>query len=145
MRVFRASGILDGFWPEGLEHLVRAPTKQNRVGIRHLVEIELRECGVRHDPLECSLFGRKKAVSAEMIERNDSPHIPSEEVLRAILSARFLQHSARSCYFLGPQPRCSRSAPHRKGGMSAMRNNFNPAVNAMIGARQDHLLSARLR
>jgi hypothetical protein len=29
--------------------------------------------------------------------------------------------------------------------MSAMRNNFNPAVNAMIGARQDHLLSARLR
>jgi hypothetical protein len=36
-------------------------------------------------------------------------------------------------------------ASKRKGGLSVMRNNFNPATKAMIGASQDRLLSARPR
>lgn len=41
--------------------------------------------------------------------------------------------------------RAALSGAYKERRMSAMRHNFNPAANAMIGVRQDCLLSARLR
>ena len=75
MRIFRASMIFNRLRPEGLEHLVGAAAEQDRVSLRHVPQIRLRELFVRHDPIKLSVFGGKVAVGTQMIEHNDSSHV----------------------------------------------------------------------
>jgi hypothetical protein len=75
MRIFRAPIILNRGRPEGLEHLVRAATEQDRVAVCHVLQIRSGELFVRQDPVELAVGGRKVAVGTHMIERDDSSHV----------------------------------------------------------------------